>query len=187
MNNVDNAITSAIGLQFGNVLYIQDAGLKEKDKVYIDKNTGKLYRCLKNTESQSNTSDAFKLYTIESIFEPYMERWWDEKSSDFDGTLPSEVVAIRTELFRIGKYVLCDISYVPGPENYVYPTTIPKRWCPEYDVIIIGQLILDKKNSVWTVNTASLQLTTEGVIYSRHNYGCDSLSRCIVMWKAKEY
>lgn len=79
MNNVDIAITSAIGLQFGNILYIQDIGLKEKDKVYIDKNTGKLYRCIKAGDIVSNTVEYFedisltKKQTTTWLYDQYQE------------------------------------------------------------------------------------------------------------------
>lgn len=68
LQNIDlaNALTAAIGCQFGEVLYIQDVGLKEFGKVYIDANNGQLYRCLNNTTAVSNTMSDFELIGIQA-------------------------------------------------------------------------------------------------------------------------
>lgn len=59
------ALTAAIGCEFGSVLNIQDAGQKEQGKVYLDKNNGKLYKCLNTTTSASNTTENFALFNVQ--------------------------------------------------------------------------------------------------------------------------
>lgn len=59
------ALTAAIGCEFGSVLNIQDAGQKEQGKVYLDKNNGKLYKCLNTTTSVSNTTENFALFNVQ--------------------------------------------------------------------------------------------------------------------------
>lgn len=63
--NVAKALTAAIGCEFGSVLNIQDAGQKEQGKVYLDKNNGKLYKCLNTTTSVSNTTENFALFNVQ--------------------------------------------------------------------------------------------------------------------------
>ncbi|MBR8711238.1 hypothetical protein IX314_001233 [Fusobacterium sp. DD26] len=40
--------------------FIQDSGQKEQGKFYLDRNTGRLYRCIKSTQSTTNTADNFQ-------------------------------------------------------------------------------------------------------------------------------
>ena len=63
--NVAKALTAAIGCEFGSVLNIQDAGQKEQGKIYLDKNNGKLYKCLNTTTSVSNTTKNFALFNVQ--------------------------------------------------------------------------------------------------------------------------
>ena len=63
--NVAKALTAAIGCEFGSVLNIQDVGQKEQGKVYLDKNNGKLYKCLNTTTSVSNTTENFALFNVQ--------------------------------------------------------------------------------------------------------------------------
>lgn len=63
------AIQGAIGLEFGNVLTIQEAGVKEENKLYLDSLNGKLYRCKKRTESLVNTTELFELFSIKTSFD----------------------------------------------------------------------------------------------------------------------
>ena len=57
-----------VGSNDGTVLHIQDAGVKEKGRLYIDRNNGKLYMCLKNTTRLSNTESEFDEFTLNSTY-----------------------------------------------------------------------------------------------------------------------
>ena len=57
-----------VGSTDGTILHIQDTGNKEKGKLYIDKNNGKLYMCLKNTVRLSNTESEFEEFTLNSTY-----------------------------------------------------------------------------------------------------------------------
>ena len=47
--------------------FIQDPGQKVKGKFYLDKNTGKLYRCVNNTNSTTNSTDNFQDVSLDAI------------------------------------------------------------------------------------------------------------------------
>lgn len=51
------------------MLYIQDEGSKELNKVYIDKNSGIMYKCIKATSNQSNTEEYFSRIDIGNIYD----------------------------------------------------------------------------------------------------------------------
>ena len=57
-----------VGSNDGSIIHIQDTGNKEKGKLYIDKNNGKLYMCLKNTVRVSNTESEFEEFTLNSTY-----------------------------------------------------------------------------------------------------------------------
>ena len=57
-----------VGSNDGTIIHIQDTGNKEKGKLYIDKNNGKLYMCLKNTVRVSNTESEFEEFTLNSTY-----------------------------------------------------------------------------------------------------------------------
>ena len=57
-----------VGSSDGTIIHIQDTGNKEKGKLYIDKNNGKLYMCLKNTVRVSNTESEFEEFTLNSTY-----------------------------------------------------------------------------------------------------------------------
>lgn len=63
INNKFNAIA---GGQV-NPSFIQDAGEKRIGEYYLDKNTGKLFRCIRTTSSVINSSEYFKDMSIDSI------------------------------------------------------------------------------------------------------------------------
>ncbi|WP_211493163.1 MULTISPECIES: phage tail protein, partial [unclassified Fusobacterium] len=47
--------------------FIQDSGEKKENKFYLDKNTGRLYRCLKTTQSTTNSTDFFRDVSLANI------------------------------------------------------------------------------------------------------------------------
>ena len=67
---VASIIEHITGAEFGKdgVLFVQDAGLKRKDCLYIDKVTAKVYKALKDTESSDATvKEEFEEFSIPTI------------------------------------------------------------------------------------------------------------------------
>ena len=59
---------SVLGVDDGSIIHIQDIGNKEKGRLYIDKNNGKLYMCIKDTVRVSNTESEFEEFTLNSTY-----------------------------------------------------------------------------------------------------------------------
>ncbi|MGL5745177.1 MAG: hypothetical protein ACRCXX_08510 [Cetobacterium sp.] len=57
LSNTDDYLGALTGVDRGQVKYIQDVGTKYVDKVYIDRPTGKLYRCVTQTSSVNNDAN----------------------------------------------------------------------------------------------------------------------------------
>ena len=67
---VANIIEHITGAEFGKdgILFIQDPGLKRKDCLYIDKINAKVYKALKDNESEDTSkSDEFEEFKVPSI------------------------------------------------------------------------------------------------------------------------
>lgn len=67
LTNSDDYIEGLTGIGRGGVKYIQDAGTKLVNNVYIDKPTGKLYKCITQTASVNNDAN-FKEHNSEDIY-----------------------------------------------------------------------------------------------------------------------
>ena len=66
MSEINNKFNAIAGGQI-NPSFIQDAGEKRIGEYYLDKNTGKLFRCIRTTSSIVNSSEYFKDMSIDSI------------------------------------------------------------------------------------------------------------------------
>ena len=92
INNKFNAIA---GGQV-NPSFIQDAGEKRIGEYYLDKNTGKLFRCIRTTSSVINSSEYFKDMSIDSIVNRLENLYKIEHKSDYD------VLTILNRKFVVG-------------------------------------------------------------------------------------
>ena len=66
MSEINNKFNAIAGGQI-NPSFIQDAGEKRIGEYYLDKNTGKLFRCIRTTSSIVNSAEYFKDMSIGSI------------------------------------------------------------------------------------------------------------------------
>lgn len=66
MSEINNKFNAIAGGQI-NPNFIQDAGEKRIGEYYLDKNTGKLFRCIRTTSSIVNSAEYFKDMSIGSI------------------------------------------------------------------------------------------------------------------------
>ena len=66
MPEINNKFNAIAGGQI-NPNFIQDPGEKRIGEYYLDKNTGKLFRCIRTTSSIVNSSEYFKDMSIDSI------------------------------------------------------------------------------------------------------------------------
>lgn len=65
---LESTLGVVIGSDDGRVLYIQDTGVKEVGRGYIDRATKKVHICKERTEDVINTSAKFADHSIQSIY-----------------------------------------------------------------------------------------------------------------------
>ena len=66
MPEINNRFNGITGGQL-NPNFIQDPGEKREDQFYLDRNTGRLHKCIKSTSSTINSAEFFKDYSLEAI------------------------------------------------------------------------------------------------------------------------
>lgn len=66
MSEINNKFNAIAGGQI-NPNFIQDTGEKRIGEYYLDKNTGKLFRCIRTTSSTVNSAEYFKDMSMDSI------------------------------------------------------------------------------------------------------------------------
>lgn len=85
MPEINNKFNAIAGSQL-NLSFIQDVGEKITGQFYLDRNTGRLYKCIKTTSSTINSTECFKDYSLEAIIsdlESLTETGSNEKGSWF--------------------------------------------------------------------------------------------------------
>lgn len=85
MPEINNKFNAIAGGQL-NPSFIQDVGEKRTGQFYLDRNTGRLYKCIKTTSSTINSAECFKDYSLEAIIknlESLTETGSNEKGSWF--------------------------------------------------------------------------------------------------------
>ena len=97
-----------VGSNDGSIIHIQDIGNKEKGKLYIDKNNGKLYMCIKDTIRVSNTESEFEEFTLNSTYKSDVV----DRGSKYFLTGASEYSEIITIGTRVEVKNLSDMSGV---------------------------------------------------------------------------
>ena len=66
MPEINNRFNGITGGQL-NPNFIQDTGEKREGQFYLDRNTGRLHKCIKPTSSTINSAEFFKDYSLEAI------------------------------------------------------------------------------------------------------------------------
>lgn len=129
------ALTAAIGCEFGSVLNIQDVGQKEQGKVYLDKNNGKLYKCLNTTTSVSNTTENFALFNVQ------------QNSDRLDNLKIFCGDILLSASIKIGEYVISPSLSVMSNDDLillVFPNSVPTNDQTNYSahatISSVGQL-----------------------------------------------
>ena len=118
MSEINNKFNAIAGGQI-NPSFIQDAGEKRIGEYYLDKNTGKLFRCIRTTSSIVNSAEYFKDMSIASI----VNRLENLVKSKVLKISASEMRNIMTFTTSGGDYVL----YEKGISNFKQKAGIPKN------------------------------------------------------------
>ena len=143
-----------VGSNDGNIIHIQDTGNKEKGKLYIDKNNGKLYMCLKNTVRVSNTESEFEEFTLNSTYKSDVV----DRGSVYFLNGASEYSAIIPANTRIEVKNLSDLSGVLN-------LSIKAKAKDESDVMSYRLYIEDRESRAYTFAQPTLKKRIGEKIY----------------------
>ena len=143
-----------VGSDDGTVIHIQDTGNKEKGKLYIDKNNGKLYMCLKNTVRVSNTESEFEEFTLNSTYKSDVV----DRGSVYFLNGASEYSAIIPANTRIEVKNLSDLSGVLN-------LSIKAKAKDESDVMSYRLYIEDRESRAYTFAQPTLKKRIGEKIY----------------------
>lgn len=143
-----------VGSDDGTIIHIQDTGNKEKGKLYIDKNNGKLYMCLKNTVRVSNTESEFEEFTLNSTYKSDVV----DRGSVYFLNGASEYSAIIPANTRIEVKNLSDLSGVLN-------LSIKAKAKDESDVMSYRLYIEDRESRAYTFAQPTLKKRIGEKIY----------------------
>ena len=143
-----------VGSNDGSIIHIQDTGNKEKGKLYIDKNNGKLYMCLKNTVRVSNTESEFEEFTLNSTYKSDVV----DRGSVYFLNGASEYSAIIPAGTRIEVKNLSDLSGVLN-------LSIKAKAKDESDVMSYRLYIEDRESRAYTFAQPTLKKKIGEKIY----------------------
>lgn len=109
-------IESIVGARFSRVscLFIQDDLYKQKGLVYIDKNDGLLYTCLKDGNTVNNTTDYFKRYKPDSYFDREFESGYVHMIPPEGGNVYRKIPPETTALIVLAESSNTSISNASG-------------------------------------------------------------------------
>ena len=143
-----------VGSNDGTIIHIQDTGNKEKGKLYIDRNNGKLYMCLKNTVRVSNTESEFEEFTLNSTYKSDVV----DRGSVYFLNGASEYSAIIPANTRIEVKNLSDLSGVLN-------LSIKAKAKDESDVMSYRLYIEDRESRAYTFAQPTLKKRIGEKIY----------------------
>lgn len=111
---LESTLGVVIGSDDGRVLYIQDTGVKEVGRGYIDRATKKVHICKERTEDVINTSTKFADHSIQSIYNKLENlQKIDSFSTVLFGDTNNNTLNVRFN--KIGNVVSVDTAYSSAP------------------------------------------------------------------------
>ena len=122
MSEINNKFNAIAGGQI-NPNFIQDPGEKRIGEYYLDKNTGKLFRCIRTTSSIVNSSEYFKDMSIDSIVNR-LENFYTYREFNNYAQI-KDVTSITARVYTVGKLAITSIivetSKVIGKTTIKFP------------------------------------------------------------------
>lgn len=122
MSEINNKFNAIAGGQI-NPSFIQDAGEKRIGEYYLDKNTGKLFRCIRTTSSIVNSAEYFKDMSIASIVNR-LENFYTYREFNNYAQI-KDVTSITARVYTVGKLAITSIivetSKVIGKTTIKFP------------------------------------------------------------------
>ena len=122
MSEINNKFNAIAGGQI-NPSFIQDAGEKRIGEYYLDKNTGKLFRCIRTTSSIVNSAEYFKDMSIASIVDRLENLYTYREFNNYAQI--KDVTSITARVYTVGKLaitsVIVETSKVIGKTTIKFP------------------------------------------------------------------
>lgn len=168
MPEINNKFNSIAGGQL-NPSFIQDVGEKGTGQFYLDRNTGRLHKCIKSTSSNINSTEYFEDVSISSIMNK-LENLFNVKTYSYHNTEDvNSDMYIHYTVLKIMNICILEIKFsrVANKDVIVPATPLPVEFRPkstEYlsAVAATGGIKMDYH---W------LRLEPNGNFYTHNNAG----------------
>lgn len=162
MPEINNKFNSIAGGQL-NPSFIQDVGEKRTGQFYLDRNTGRLYKCIKTTSSTINSAECFKDYSLEAIIKNLESL--TETGSNANGSWFKDKKTGLTIQHGFKEIIVTKNSYeehvvdLPIPFTETYYSTSVSRSYNYHD-------ISDGKWSCIPISSNKMKILTSGYTYN---------------------
>ena len=171
MSEINNKFNAIAGGQI-NPNFIQDVGEKRIGEYYLDKNTEKLFRCIRTTSSIVNSAEYFKDMSIDSIINELKSlSFFSYESFSGNRNVSGKIYTSELTFFRIGNIVIISGTLF-AMANYDYGISLPTIYRPKTE-----------KEFYFTTNfngdqlgTSTFYVTPNGRIITKYSYNLNQCS-----------
>ena len=171
MPEINNKFNAIAGGQI-NPNFIQDAGEKRIGEYYLDKNTGKLFRCIRATSSIVNSAEYFKDMSIGSIVNRL------DNLSSFSSVFASgnrnvlgKQYTCEIIFFKVGNIVILS-GTIFAMNNYDYGITLPMEFRPKTEKAIV----LTTSFNGSELSNSTFYITSTGRLITKYPYNFNQCS-----------
>lgn len=155
-----------------NPTFIQDDGEKTEGQYYLDRPTGKLYRCKKTTSNTVNSAEYFKDMSLDSIVNRL------ENLSSFSSVFASgnrNVLGKQNTceiiFFKVGNIVILS-GTIFAMNNYDYGITLPMEFRPKTEKTIV----LTTSFNGSELSNSTFYITSTGRLITKYPYNFNQCS-----------
>ena len=155
-----------------NPTFIQDDGEKAEGEYYLDRPTGKLYRCIKTTFNTVNSAEYFKDMSLDSIVNRL------ENLSSFSSVFTSgnrnvlgKQNTCEIVFFKIGNIVILS-GTIFAMNNYDYGITLPMEFRPKTEKTIV----LTTSFNGSELSNSTFYITSTGRLITKYPYNFNQCS-----------
>ena len=155
-----------------NPTFIQDDGEKTEGQYYLDRPTGKLYRCIKTTSNTVNSAEYFKDMSLDSIVNRL------ENLSSFSSVFASgnrNVLGKQNTceiiFFKVGNIVILS-GTIFAMNNYDYGITLPLEFRPKTEKTIV----LTTSFNGSELSNSTFYITSTGRLITKYPYNFNQCS-----------
>lgn len=175
MPEINNKFNAIAGGQI-NPNFIQDVGEKRIGEYYLDKNTGKLFRCIRTTSSIVNSAEYFKDMSIDSITNE-LKSLSNFSYETFSGNrnVSGKIYTSELNFFRIGNIVIVSGTLF-AMANYDYGISLPTIYRPKTE----KAFYFTTNFNAAQLGTSTFYVTPNGRIITKYPYDLNQCSGTFV-------